>query len=325
MKIAIINSSNPDGLARTVFDGLLELQKKEKNLHFFLSSEFDYILPVKENILSKEDFIDFASSADLIFLIWSKDGADFNLAERIGRWNKTIFIDGSEVGKDWRYDFSVQNDILKGRYKKNGAIDQRMMKLCALYFRREKPYINEIIPLPFGIESFYLSQYNKNVRKNIDFHCVFGQDKYPLMRKYATEILERHCQENGFSCYISRTKTREEFYRQLTRTKVGVSIGGGGFDSMRFWEILGNNCLLLTEKIDIYPSESKRLDYKRIWEFGNLYDFRYQLDKISDFLRKEYNQDKLDSEYQKILSEHSSATRVQEILLVAAKKGIIKK
>ena len=94
---------------------------------------------------------------------------------------------------------------------------------------------------------------------------------------------------------------------------------------MRFWEILGNNCLLLTEKIDIYQPESKRLDYKRIWEFGNLHDFRYQLDKISDFLRKEYDQEKLNSEYQKILSEHSSASRVKEILLMAAKKGIIRK
>lgn len=325
MKIAIINPNNPDGLTRTVFDGLLELQKENRELQFFLSSRFDYALPLKGNILPKEDFIDFTRGADLIFLIWGKDGIDFKLVEKIGKWDKTIFIDGLEAGKDRRYDFSIQNDILNGQYKKNGAINQKILKLCALYFRREKPYINGIIPLPFGIESAYLSQYDKNIKKSIDFHCVFGQDKYPALRKYATEILEKYCQEKGFSCYIVKTKTREEFYRQLAKSKVGISIGGGGYDSMRFWEILGNNCLLLTEKIDIYQFDSRRLGYKRIWEFGNLYDFRYQLDKISDFLRKEYNQDKLNGEYQRILSEHSSAARVKEILLAAAKKGIIKK
>jgi hypothetical protein len=320
MKIAVINSSISDGLARTIFDGLLELQKKQKDLQFFLSSRFDYILPLKENILPKEDFINFAHDADLIFLIWGKGGVDYNLAEKIGKWEKTIFIDGSEVGKDRRYDFSIQQDILNGQYIKNGAIDQKMLKLCALYFRREKPYVNGIIPLPFGIESFYLSQYDKNIKKSIDFHCVFGQDEYPKIRKYATKILEKYCQENGFSCYISKVKSREEFYRQLAKSKVGVSIGGGGFDSMRFWEILGNNCLLLTEKIDIFHPDSKRLNYKRIWEFGNLYDFRYQLDKVSEFLRKKYRQEELGIEYKKILDEHSSVSRVLEILRAVRKK-----
>ena len=323
MKIAVINSNSPDGLARTIFDGLLELQKQEKDLQFSLSAKFDYILPLKENILPKDEFINFARQADVIFLIWGKGGADYNLAERIGKWEKTIFIDGSEVGKDRRYDFSIQNDILKGRYVKNGAIDQKMLKLCALYFRREKPYIKGIIPLPFAIESVYLSQYDKNIKKNIDFHCVFGQNEYPIMRKYVTEILEKYCQENGFSCYISKTKTREEFYRQLAKSKVGISVGGGGFDSMRFWEILGNNCLLLTEKIDIYEPDSKRLDYKRIWEFGNLYDFRYQLKKISEFLKTKYNQQESEGEYQKILIDHLASSRIKEILQIAKKKRIL--
>jgi hypothetical protein len=313
-KIAIINPQSADGLARTIFDGLLGLQKEDENLEFFLSSEFNYILPLKKYILSREEFIKFARQSDFIFLIWSKDHTDFKLAEEINQWQKAIFIDGSELGKNNRFDVSIQKDVLELKYKKQGAINKEMLEKCALYFRREKPYINGIIPLPFGIESIYLSRYKKDIKKDIDFHCVFGQDKYPPLRKYVAEILVDFCQKNNFTYHIEKTKTREEFYDLLNRSKVGISIGGGGFDSMRFWEILGNNCLLLTEKIDIYQPDSDRLNYKCIYEFSNLYDFQSQLEKVSEFLRNEYNQEKLDEEYQKILTEHSSKARVREVL-----------
>lgn len=313
MKIAIINSKNPDGLARTIFDGLLELQKEKKELEFFLSSEFNYILPLEKCVLSRAEFIRYARQADFIFLIWSKDYTDFKLAEEISQWQKTIFIDGSELGKNNRFDASIQKDVLELKYKKQGAINKEMLQKCALYFRREKPYISSVIPLPFGIESIYLSRYKKDTKKDIDFHCVFGQDKYPPLRKYATEILIDFCRKNNFTYHIDKTKTREEFYDLLNRSKVGISIGGGGFDSMRFWEILGNNCLLLTEKIDIYPPDSDRLNYKRIYEFNNLCDFQFQLGKIFDFLRNGYEQEKLGEEYQKILKEHSSKARISEV------------
>ena len=116
----------------------------------------------------------------------------------------------------------------------------------------------------------------------------------------------------------------KKFYKNLVRSKVGISAGGGGYDTLRFWEILGNNCLLLTENIDIYKADSKRLEYNRIWQFGNLFDFEVQLEKIGAFLKKEYNQEKMTEEYDKIISDHSSKTRVLEILSNCQKKGITK-
>jgi len=100
-------------------------------------------------------------------------------------------------------------------------------------------------------------------------------------------------------------------------------VGGGGYDTARFWEILGNNCLLLTERIDIFQPDSKELDYKRIWQFNNLYDFWYQLHKVGEFLRNKYKQDNLVQEYKDILSRHSSKARVLTILNKAREKGIV--
>ncbi|HLC95201.1 MAG TPA: glycosyltransferase, partial [Patescibacteria group bacterium] len=114
--------------------------------------------------------------------------------------------------------------------------------------------------------------------------------------------------------WTQKTKTPEEFRKILASSKVGISVGGGGFDTMRFWEILGNNCILMTENIDIFPSNSKALDYRRVYQFNNLFDFRDQLELIATLLKNGYDQESFQEEYQKILNAHSSKARVRTIL-----------
>lgn len=323
-KIAVITPINKrDYLVNTVLDGLLQLKKENNALQFYLSSECPCEVSVNDLVLPRENFIDFAFSADLIFFISSRGHTDFELAKKINLWEKMIFIDGSEVKKNKRFDFSIQKDILLNKYDGCGAIEDNMLSFCSLYFRREKPYIKGIIPFPFGIDSRFIKYYNNKTKKDIDFVCIFGQDEYPLMRRYSTELLEKYCKKNNFSYCTKKTKTPDEFYKLLSRAKVGVSVGGGGYDTVRFWEILGNNCLLLTEHIDIYHPDSKELDYRRIWQFNNLYDFQYQLDKVAQFLRNKYRQEDLEDEYQNILSKHLSINRILKILQEAKLKGLI--
>jgi hypothetical protein len=324
LKIAVINPEKADGLARTIIDGLYQMSLNGE-IDFCLSTKFQYNLPVDNKVVPRKDFIGFALNADLIFLIVNaKYGFDKKLAESINRWDKTIYIDGSEAGRNRRYDFTIQKEILDGEHSNNGMVNREMLRKCSLYFKREKPYLKGIDPLPFGIETQYVKKYTEEIKKDIDFVCIFGQDEYPLMRRYTRELVEKYCAENNFTCFTQKTKTPEEFYDILSRAKVGVSVGGGGFDTLRFWEILGNNCLLLTERIDIYEPDSMRLDYKRIWQFNNLFDFQYQLEKMGEYLKSEYNQNNLSDEYKKILAEHSSVARVRLILGRAKEKEIIK-
>jgi len=324
-KIAIINLVNlEDYMGNTILDGMLLLKKEYPQLKFFVSSDSNRLLP-KNYVLPRYEFLDFAKKADLIFFIHSVRNTDFELAKEIGLWEKTVFIDGTEVKKNNRHDPSIQKSLLSGEYKGDGAIVSEMLTLCPLYFRREKPYINGIIPLPFGVESKYTKSYNHNIEKDIDFVCIFGQDEYPPMRKHTRDLLVKYCEKNNFTYWVTKTRRQDEFYQLLARSKAGVSIGGGGFDTMRFWEILGNNCLLLTEKIDIFKDPTnEELNYKRIWQFSNLHDFEGQLAQVGNFLRTAYKQEDLEEEYQQILADHSTKARVLTILSEAKTKKLIR-
>lgn len=210
-----------------------------------------------------------------------------------------------------------------------------MLEKCPIYLRREKPYIKGITHFPYGIETRYVSYSKDRQVKDIDFVCVFGQEISSPMRKHCREMLEEFCVENNFKCFTSKTKDfsfdanktagRGEFYEKLARAKVGVSVSGGGYDTARFWETLGNNCLLLTETIDIGYPDDKKLKYDHIYEFHDLFDFRYQLEKLGNILKKEYNVESLSCEYDQIMKENSTLSRVLDVFKLAQAKGLINK
>lgn len=328
MKIAVIAPKEKDDyLLNDLLDGLFQVGKEKADLVVRISKGFIHPFPhelIKAVELDEKEFFEFAGEADIIVLAQRKDGTNFELAEKIGLWHKTVFLDGSELGKNRRLDFSIQNEVLHGRYKENGGVDMKMLEKCALYFRREKPYLLGIVAFPYSIQSSYLHKYASDKIKDMDFACIFGQDEFPLMRRYAVQILEEFCRKNGFSYRIGKTKGfdfsldrksgRDEFYDILSRSKVGISIGGGGSDTVRFWETLANNCLLITEKIDVFQPDSKELSFDRISECNNLYDFKYKLEKIGNFLRTDYRQENLEAEHKEIIKKHSSKARAEKLI-----------
>lgn len=325
MRIAVIVPlGRLDYMTGTILDGLIQLEKEDPELEFRInetSSDWRNF-SVKSLILDDKQFVSFARSADLVFFIDGKDGTDYKLADLIGRWDKTVFIDGSEPGKNGRFDFELQSLYLNKKTKAYGAINREMLSKCALYCRREKPYIDGILPLPFGIESKYTEHYNEDVKKDIDFVCIFGQDEYPLLRRYSQAVLIDYCQAQGFTAVTAKTKNSDEFYNLLSRAKVGISVGGGGYDTARFWEILGNNCILFTEKIDVFQLDSEILKFDRIIEFSNLFDFKYELEKLGKYLKNGYNDKEMLIEYQKVLSLHSGSARIRSILDEAGRRII---
>ncbi len=320
--VAVINPREADGLARTLLDGF-SLLAERGDIELKLSSSFEYDVPLSDKILSRPDFISFARKADAVVLINGKYGTDVRLAEDVDSFEKTAFIDGSELGGNNRLDVEVLRRVLDGTYKGKGAIDKDMLARCLLYMRREKPYVKGVVPLPFGIESLYTRAWTARPPKDIDFVCIFGQEEYPPFRRYVREELERFCKKEGFVC-VTDKMPRSEFYRTLARAKVGVSVGGGGFDTLRFWEILGANAVLMTETIDIFPKYDTSLDFERIWQFNNLFDFSYELERVGAFLKEEYTkvfQTKAwQDEYDTILATHGSIARAQTVLNEIAKR-----
>lgn len=311
-KIAVIPPKNRlDYLTSTIIDGLNELKN---------NNEVDFLVASLEN---RNQFIDYAKNADIITFSWGKGDTDHELAQNIDCFNKTIFIDGSELGRNRRLDKKIVKELNDGTWNGQGKIDKDLLIKCAGYFKREKPYIDGIIPFPFGIEKKYIN-WNKSIDKDIDFVCIFGQEQYPPLRKKVKEILQDFCKKNDLVCVTEKTKTKQEFYNILSRAKVGISVSGGGYDTARFWEILGNNCILLTEKIDIYRPQDKKLQYNNIFEFINENDFEDLLNKITIYLRTDYNAIDMEKEYNEILKNHSTVARVKEIIDYCKYKGIIK-
>jgi len=284
----ILPDDNRDYLACTILDGFRALEQTKEfevriSPRFIADGGADY----SDWELGDEAFIEFAQKADLIIFIHAKYTTKA-LVEKIGLWEKTVVVDGTEVGKNGRYDQTIRKGLADGTYHGWGEVQYDLLKKCRRYFRREKPYVNGIIPFPFGIERRFV-KYAPGQKKDIDFTCIFGQDEYPILRRQVTEALEAFCKKNGFTCKTTKTnslwnrnlqgaKTQEKFYDILARTKVGISVGGGGFDTLRFWEILGNDCALLTESIDIYEPGSDELKFKRIFEFKDLAEFNTKLE-----------------------------------------------
>ncbi|MES3005138.1 MAG: hypothetical protein V4690_03460 [Patescibacteria group bacterium] len=322
-KISIITPEyKNDYLTDTIIDGCILLKTENPGFEFKVPKGYLSGFDDTEFSLDEGLFVEYAKNSDLILFCWGKDNTNYKLAETINEFNKTVFVDGGEIGKNGRYDTGIQKAIVDGSYLNRGKIDKEMERKCVLYFRREKPYVRNILPLPFGIESDYTKFYSVDIKKDVDFFCVFGQDEYPILRREVTQVLKNFCVENNFTCFTDKTD-QENFYKNLARSKVGISVGGGGFDTARFWEILGNNCMLLTETIDIYEPGSNRLDYKRIWQFKDLEDFKLKLEEVGQFLVNSYKQTDLAPEYSKILEEHSSKARVLEVIEKAREKGII--
>jgi hypothetical protein len=189
-KIAVITPKyKNDYLTDTILDGLLDLKESKQEIEFYLTEGYTTELDLRSYILDEIRFIDFVKEADIIFFMWGKDNTNYELAEKINKFEKTVFIDGSEVGGNRRYDEKIQKEIENGTYEGRGRIDMEMEKKCAIYFRREKPYLRNIIPLPFGIERKYRKHYSNETVKDIDFFCVFGQDEYPPLRNSARGAL----------------------------------------------------------------------------------------------------------------------------------------
>lgn len=320
----ILPDNNRDYLANTVLDGFRALEHT-KEYEVRISPRFIAIADYSDWELGDAAFIEYAQKADLIIYIHAKYTVR-DLVDKIGLWDKTVCIDGHEVGKDNRYDFTIQKGLLDRTYRHGGSIQYDLLNKCRHYFRRERPYVDGIIPFPFGIEKRFV-RWTPGQKKDIDFTCIFGQDDHPLMRRYATEILERFCKKHGLTCMTAKTnnillnrdfrntKSQAKFHDLLARTKVGISIGGAGYDTLRFWEILANNCVLLTESIDIYELGSDKLKFGRIFEFKNLFEFQYRLEELAKLIKDGRINDHLgQDEYAAIMDKHTTSARVRELV-----------
>lgn len=258
MKVLFIGSRSYDYMQDIVYSGLIKTlgfknviefrwnkkyhlphKKYPKNLGYFKNS----IIP--SIILNRRNY-------DLVILAATKPDS-FNsyikIAHRISPEIPVIWIDGgdkAEVGGDLE------------RLGKPHLLDKaRTLRDFDIIFKREmktnKEYSANVLPLTFG---FNLDRLPKKISGIKKYDVAFWAGESHPIRTKVFDILKNKfdCDSNGTSkgVTLSSFPRKGEFYlEELSACKINLSFRGGGFDTLRYWEIPAVRSMLLSEPADI--------------------------------------------------------------------------
>lgn len=120
-------------------------------------------------------------------------------------------------------------------------------------YKKESTYAENVLPLTFG---FNLSRLPKRLANKKKYEVAFWAGESHAIRTKALNLLEHQfdCDSNGTSRGVSLSSfsRKGSFYlEELSACKINISLRGGGFDTLRYWEIPAVGSLLLSEPADI--------------------------------------------------------------------------
>jgi len=272
MKIAAITPyKKQDYLAETVIEGIYK-----NGFELKCTCLGNGVHP--EDILSLQDFYEYAKDADYIFALWGKKkgnfpGIDYDVVKAVNRPNSTVFIDGSE----WTYTGHPERDqVAQAKYnpsRRKGKewINTDMLNYCKWYFKREC-YPEDIklgvIPLLFSAVDRH---YNTTVQeKSIDIFCAYGQTNDGLRSE--TESVCKQLQHEGYNVVIGGGYDYNTYKNLLAQSYIAIDAWGGGDCCARLWEVFANKTCAFTQKYNIlFPNNFtdgiNYVDYTTIQEF----------------------------------------------------------
>ena len=130
-----------------------------------------------------------------------------------------------------------------------------------LFFKREycldREYPSNCYPLPMCFNYDFMPTLPLHYKYDVAFWAV---ESDPI-RTRALEILENKydCKKNGTvrNQIMKKYKRKGAFYLQeIKSAKIGLNLRGGGWDTLRFWELTGMGCFVISQKLNIkinYP------------------------------------------------------------------------
>lgn len=125
-----------------------------------------------------------------------------------------------------------------------------------LIFKREycldREYPANCHPLPMSFNYDLMPKLSKNKKYDVAFWAVESDS----IRTKALEILENKydCKENGTTKnqIMKKYKRKGTFYLQeINSAKIGLNLRGAGWDTLRFWELTGMGCFVISQKLNI--------------------------------------------------------------------------
>lgn len=150
--------------------------------------------------------------------------------------------------------------------------DQRVLRDCSLYFKREVPFDRlflyyqdrpapwttrrkELLPIlekvqniPLGIEDAKYAALKQQRVTVQDIDVLFVGEITNTLRKTGMEHLQELASNSQWNIVITRGLPFDEYCRMIARSKITVSIAGGGWDCFRHYEAVALGSLPLMNK-----------------------------------------------------------------------------
>lgn len=255
MKILFINSSSADYVQDLTYSGLVKLLGVKNVIDFHWNKKFH--IPYKKypkNLgyvsgslvpsLLHRSF----NHIDAVIIGAAKREAFetyLEIIDHIPAHIPIIFIDGgdqSDIGGGVAFEGSAE--------LYNQAINKRPFDLI---FKRE--YLlednlgNHVFPFPISFNLDRLPKLSNKTKYDVSFWAVETHS----IRVQVLELLQEHfdCRANGTSRNqkFSQYKRKGDFYLQeLAACKIILNFRGGGWDTLRYWEIPAVQSLMITQK-----------------------------------------------------------------------------
>lgn len=125
-----------------------------------------------------------------------------------------------------------------------------------LIFKREycldRAYPKNVHALPMCFNYDLMPKLNKEYKYDVSFWAV----ETAKIRTDALTLLEDKfdCKENGTTKnqVMKKYKRKGQFYLQeIASSKIGLNFRGGGWDTVRLWELTGMGCFVISQKLQI--------------------------------------------------------------------------
>jgi hypothetical protein len=261
MRILFINSNSYDYLQDIVYSGLVKLLGSSNVVHWPVN--YKYIFPFKKypkNLgfhpaswrgasIGTPNPVKF----DAVIVASSKPAtlkAYLRIASQIPPATPVVYLDGGD------------REVIGGDLERLGRADlfneSRNTRDFNWIFKREyfedKTYAPNVRPLPFGFNFSRVPNNPLTVKKyEVTFWAV---ESHPI-RTQALSLLQNEfdCTSNGTTLNQSFKKYKRKgkhYLEELASGKIALNFRGGGWDTLRYWEIPAVTCFMISQKPAVY-------------------------------------------------------------------------
>jgi len=252
MKVAVVSNGSPDYLIDIVTDGLIRLVGREKvHLRYNQISTANSMQSQLFQGFGGQNKIDFLEANLLVASVRTKL-SDLEAWVKETGGGKVVVVDGED----------------------DPVIRQPHYGIAAIYFKREyfpgTSYQARVRPLPFAAIPEELKDWPQR-----DIPVTFAVGVTSPIR---IEILKALKEMNVRSETVIRPK--KEYNVILSRSLIGASARGAGWDTYRYWETAYFGCALLSQRLGIVIP-ANFVDGAEAVFFDGVDDFKKKLGELT--------------------------------------------